>query len=125
MSTSGLASDGNRFGMPIPRDSSILPCVSRPEGLIISPVVVSPNANLIRRFAQADDGIAFVPNSRVLKFVDEKDPLVRVLEREVVDHFELWMAVRSGERGGPIGLLGQAIGRLIKSIYVSPFGAGQ
>jgi len=102
-------------------DPGILPCVSRPEGIAISPVLVSPSANLIRRFAQADEGLAFVPTSRMLKFVDEKDPLVRVLDREIVDHFELWLAARSGERGGPIGILGQSIARLIRSMYVGPF----
>jgi len=101
-------------------DPMVLPCQSRPEGLKIVPVLVSPSANLIRRFAQADDGIAFLPSSRVLRFVDEKDPLVRVLEREVVDHFEMWMAVQSGDRGGSIGALGQALARLIKSMYVAP-----
>jgi len=102
------------------RDPNLLPSHSRPEGLAISPVLVSSSANLIRRFAQADDGIAFLPHSRVLRFMDEKDPLVRVMEREVVDHFELYMAVRSGERGGPIGVVGQSIARLIKSIYMTP-----
>jgi len=101
-------------------DPMLLPCQSRPEGLKIVPVLVSPSANLIRRFAQADDGIAFLPSSRVLRFVDEKDPLVRVLEREVVDHFELWMAVHSSDRTGSLGALGQALARLIKSMYVAP-----
>lgn len=103
------------------RDPAILPCASRPEGIQILPVLVSPSANLIRRFAQADQGIAYVPNSRVLKFMDEKDPLVRLLEKEVFDQFELWMAVRNAEKGSPVGVLGQAIARLIKSMYLVPF----
>ncbi len=98
-------------------DPTILPCLSRPEGLEVAPVLVSPSANLIRRFAQSDDGIAFVPSSRVLRLIDEKDPLIAVLESEVSDQFELWMAVRSGEKAGPIGVLGQSIARLIKTMY--------
>lgn len=103
------------------RDPNILPCASRPEGLQILPVLLSSSANLIRRFAQADQGIAYAPNLRVLKFMDEKDPLVRILEKEVFDQFELWMAVRNAEKGSPIGVLGQALARLIRSMYLVPF----
>lgn len=83
---------------------------ARPEPLGLAPSLITPNASLVRQFAQSGQGLCLAPSSRMAGFFEERS-LVSVLKDEVGDSFEVCTAVRSDDKGGAIGVLASAMAR--------------
>lgn len=101
------------------RDCLRLPCKTIPEGFAIAPTLVSPSSHLVRRFVSSDDGIGFLPTSRLTKLFEE-DSLVQLLPGEVGESYVIWIAVRSDDKGGAVGVLAQAMARFIQTLLAAP-----
>jgi DNA-binding transcriptional LysR family regulator len=75
----------------------------------IRPSVVSPSALLVRRLAQAGDGICYAPASKLAGLLGSEESLDPVLKNLVRGEVDMWMAVRSEVSAGAIGLVAGAL----------------
>ena len=92
------------------RDASRLPRSTKDDyEEAIRASVVSPSGHLIRRLAQAGDGICFAHASKFAGLFASKDALIPVLKDAVRGEAELWMAVRSEVSAGAVGLVANAM----------------
>jgi DNA-binding transcriptional LysR family regulator len=97
------------------RDPLVLPLKKYIETIPpFSPSLISPNAFVVRQFAQSGLGIALAPSSRMAGFFEERS-LVQVLKDEVGDTFDVWTSVRNDAKGGAIGILASAMARFAQA----------